>query len=205
MVSWKWGRISNVTVAASGLTVPSTGDCALETGWMDRIGDGGDPLQMPATGPIVVEAHLVTVDDGYGTEGSGPWPSSSTENLDEHYATSEAATGFVMHRHQSWAPQESSEYGQAAHYDKLPTVDEGWYVNMYWQDRPDAGTRMILIGPDGRAVVVAAGFETGPGNLDHIGGAAEEVHRYLRTGHLSEMTLGFAADGSLPLGPIVCD
>ena len=76
---------------------------------------------------------------------------------------------------------------------------------MMWASRPPAGTRMIVRDPaTGRAVVAAAGFETGPGNLDHVGGVPEEVHRYLATGHLDELELGFAVDPSLPYGPIDC-
>ena len=189
-----------------GWIEPASGDCSVETSPIDRIGDGGVPLAMPATGPVVLEAHLVTVDDGYGTAGAGPWPATITEGVPEHHATSQGATGFVMHRSQTWAPQESSQFGQAAHYAKLPTQDEGWYVNMMWADRPTAGTRMIVRDPlTGRAVVASAGFETGPGNLDHVGGVPEEVHRYLGSGHLAELELGFAVDQGLPLGPIVCD
>lgn len=187
-----------------GLTVPAAGDCSVESGWLDRVGDGGVPLQMPATGPIVMEAHLVTVDDGYGALASDPWPQSITEGIEVHHAVSQAATGLVMHRSQPWAPQEGCEFGQAAHYHKLPVLDEGWYVNMYWQDRPDPGTRMIVADGTGRALVAAAGYETGPGNLEHVGGTTEEVHHYFGTGHLSELTLGFAVDQDLPLGPIVC-
>ena len=55
-----------------------------------------------------------------------------------------------------------------------------------------------------RAVVVAAGYETGPGDLTRIGGTTEEVHYYLGTAHNSEMTLGIASDQSLPFGPMRC-
>ena len=160
---------------------------------------------MPATGRIVLEAHLVTIEDGYGTAGSGPWPHAIREGIPEHYLTSEAATGFVMHRGEPWAPEENSDFGQGAHFAKLPVVDEGWYVNMMWSTRPEDGTRMILSDPtSGRAVVVAAGFETGPGNLDWVGGTVEEAHHYLGTTHGSELTLGFAVDQDLPLGPVEC-
>jgi hypothetical protein len=189
------------SIAIDALPV-SSGDCSMESGWMDRVGDGGEALEMPATGPIVMEAHLVTIDDGYGSSSSDTWPQSITESIDSHYALSQDSTGMVMHRSQSWAPQEGCEYGQGSYGHKLPVEDEAWYVNMYWSDRPDPGTRMILQGTDGRAVVVASGYETGPGNLDHIGGTTEEVHRYLGTGHGSTLTLGFAVDQDLPLGPV---
>jgi len=182
-----------------------SGSCEVDSGWLDRVGDDGVTLEMPATGPMAMEAHLVTTDDGYGSSTSDPWPQSITESIPDHYRLSEDATGFVMARNQPWAPQEGCEYGQGACGSKLPSGDEAWYVNMYWADRPDGGTRMILHNDEGRAVVVAAGYETGPGNLDYVGGTVEEVHHYLGTGHSSTLTLGFAVDDSLPLGPIECD
>jgi hypothetical protein len=186
-----------------GYVIPEPGSCAMETGWLDRVGTSVD-LAMPATGPVVMEAHLVTVEDGFGTSASGDWPNSYTEGLDGHYERAGETSGMFFDRSQVWCPQESSEYGQAAYGSKLPIEDETWYVNMYWSDRPDAGTRMILQKSDGTAVVVAAGYETGPGDLDNVGGVGEEVHTYLGTGHESVLTLGFAVDQTLPLGPIAC-
>ena len=78
---------------------------------------------------------------------------------------------------------------------------------MYWRStvRPARGTRMILRLPGtSRAVVVAAGYETGPGDLTWVGGTPEEPHFYLGTGHGSLMTIGIATDPTLPLGPRVC-
>lgn len=185
--------------------VPQTGDCAVKSGSIRRVGDNGDALAMPATGPVVLEAHLVATDDGYGTESTDEWPQSSHEGLSDHYVRGGTATRIAMHREQNWAPQENCEFGQSANGDKLPREDEGWYVNMYWSDRPAGGTRMILRTADGRAVVASAGWETGPGDLEHIAGTSEEAHFYLGTGHLSEMTVGFAEDASLALGPIRCE
>ncbi len=183
-----------------GFVIPNVGSCAMLDTPIGRY-NTDDLLSMPATGPIVLEAHLVTEDDGFGES----WPESSTDGLDAHYAQSQVTTAFIMHREQDWAPQEGCEYGQGAWGSKLPEEDEGWYVNMYWTDRPDPGTRMILTSPEGRSVVTAAGYETGPGDLEHIAGTTEEVHFYMGTGHLDTMTVGFAADNTLPLGPIVCE
>jgi hypothetical protein len=195
---------SGAATITIGAVPVATGDCTMQTGWIDRVGDGGETLAMPATGRIVLEAHLVDVDDGYGTSASDPWPQTITESILDHYRISQQATGFVMARNQPWAPQEGCEFGQGSGGSKLPTEDEGWYVNMYWSDRPDRGTRMILQDETGRALVVAAGYETGPGNLDWVGGTTEEVHHYMGTGHGSELTLGFAVDQGLPFGPIDC-
>lgn len=187
-----------------GLSVPSRGDCEMQVGLMPRVNDGGVSLPMPATGPIVKEAHLVTDQE------PEPYPQSPDDQLAEHYVLSQSATGFVMHRQSSWAPLEGGHfYGAGIGSPQLlPVTHEAWYVNMYWRSaaRPERGTKMILQEPGGsRAVVVAAGYETGPGNLAHIGGAPEEVHFYMGTDHLSELTLGMAVDPGLPLGPRECN
>jgi len=66
---------------------------------------------------------------------------------------------------------------------------------------------MILRLPNdpSRSVVVAAGYETGPGNLSNVAGTTEETHFYLGTTHQSEMTIGIATDQSLPFGPRLCN
>ena len=186
-----------------GFAAPSSGPCGMEIGIMKRVGDGGDHLPMPATGPIVLEAHLVTQEE------PKPYPTTSTDELAAHYVLSQSQTGFVMYRSQKWAPLEGgSFYGAGIGSPTLfPVVDEGWYVNMYWtkESRPDRGTRMIFRVPGtDRAVVVAAGYETGPGNLKHIGGTPEETHFYLGTGHLSALQLGIATDQTLEFGPRRC-
>jgi hypothetical protein len=187
-----------------GFIVPSEGKCEQEAGIMERVGDGGDHLLMPATGPVVLEAHLVT------NEEPPPYPATSTQKLLGHYELSQLQSGLVMHRTQHWAPLEGgSFYGAGISSPTLfPVLDEHWYVCMYWTNgsRPERGTRMILREPGGqRAVVVAAGYETGPGNLDNIAGTTEETHFYLGSGHKSTLTLGIAMDQDLPLGPRQCD
>ena len=186
-----------------GLYQPSEGPCGMEVGEMPRVGDGGETLVMPATGPMVMEAHLVTQEE------PEPYPSTATEELEAHFVLSQSVTGFVMFRQQVWAPLEGGNfYGCGIGSPALfPVLDEGWYVNMYWtsQARPPRGTRMIVRQPNSqRAVVVAAGYETGPGNLANIGGTTEETHYYLGSSHKSVLALGIAEDQSLPLGPRRC-
>lgn len=186
-----------------GFLRPSQGACAMQTGVMPRVGDNGNSLAMPATGPMVLEAHLVTQEE------PPPYPTTATDQLAAHYALSQARTGLVMHRTQPWAPLEGGTfYGAGIGSPTLfPVEHEGWYVNMYWTSaaRPPRGTKMILrAGTALRAVVVAAGYETGPGNLSFIGGTPEESHFYLFTDHGSVMTLGIAVDQSIPYGPREC-
>lgn len=160
-------------------------------------------LRTPTTGPMVKEAHLVTVEDDFG----GGWPGSFTDEIERHYALSEAATGYAMDRGEPWAPagEGGSEFGQSAYGRPLPVLDEAWYVNMYWRRRPPAGTRLLIQIPEtGRAVVAAGGYETGPGANTAIGGVTEEIHDHLGTGHRDVLLLGFLVDQTLPLGPIDC-
>lgn len=198
------------------LNIVTNGNCAVETSdiqmfWRTCAStvdcyevDGERFLRMPATGPVVREAHLVTTDEAFPAD----WPASSREGLDAHYALSERATGYAMDRGEAWAPagEGGSRWGQGSTGAPVPVLDEAWYVNMYWRTRPRAGTRIIVTNPsNGRAVVASGGFETGPGANTAIGGAVEEIHHYLGTTHLSTLTFGFAVDQGLPLGPIVCD
>ena len=187
-----------------GFIEPSSGACGMETGSMPRVNDNGNTLQMPATGPVVMEAHLVTQDE------PPPYPQTDTDELAAHYALSQSRTGLVMHRTQVWAPKEGGGTFFGAGIGSpttFPVIDEGWYVNMYWTAaaRPARGTRMILRLPSSnRAVVVAAGYETGPGDLSAVGGTPEESHFYLGTSHRSTIQLGIATDQTLPFGPRTC-
>jgi hypothetical protein len=64
---------------------------------------------------------------------------------------------------------------------------------------------MLVYNPaNGRAVVTAAGYETGPGSSLRIGGACEEVHDHLETSHRSKLLMAFLVDQTLPFGPIEC-
>lgn len=160
-------------------------------------------LRTPAHGPVVKEAHLVTDAEAF-PEG---WPIAARDAIDRHYAISEATTAYAMPRREPWAPagEGGSEWGQSAHARPLPVLDEAWYVNQYWRQRPPPGTRMIVYNPaNGRAVVAAGGYETGPGAHTAIAGASEEIHHHLGTTHRDPLLVGFAADPALPLGPIDC-
>ena len=168
--------------------------------------DGGSTttsLRTPAFGPVVKEAHLVTTADDL----PGGWPTSFWDGIEDHYALSEAVSGYHAVRTEPWAPnaEGNAYHGQGATGAPIPALAEAWYVNMYWRDRPAGGTPMLVVNPFNRRVVVAAaGYETGPGSNTAIGGAAEEVHHHLGSVHRDRLVMGFAADDTLPLGPIDC-
>lgn len=175
-------------------------DCAVQTHT-----DGVDYpfLHTPSVGAVVKEAHLVTTAEDFG----GGWPGSFTDQIDRHYDVTEAASGYAMDRTEPWAPagEGGSEFGQGSTGAPIPPDAETWYVNMYWRDRPAQGHRMILFNPfSGEAVVAAAGYETGPGSNTAIGGASEEIHDVLGTIHRSDIVMAFAADQTLPFGPLDC-
>ncbi len=179
--------------------------CAPGPNALDCRDDGTDRfLRVPSLGPVVGEAHLVTVDEPFAGNG---WPTALRDQIDRHYAISEAATGYVMTRDEPWAPEGEggSHWGGGATGQKLPVLDEAWYVNMYWRSRPPRGRRMLVVEPwSGRAVVAAGGWETGPGSNTAIGGAVEEVHHHLQSGHRDDLVMAFLSDETLPLGPITC-
>ena len=186
-----------------------SGRCALEVFDMDRVNDGGRPLPMPATGKIVKEAHLVTVADQAANSGKSWWPSTSSEYLAEHKARTATQTGISYSRTERWAPagEGGCEYGQGSTGAALPDAAEPWYVCMYWRGahRPAPGTRYLVVNPaTGKAIVAAAGYETGPGDLSRVGGAVEEIHHLMGTVHLGTLTFGELSDQSLPYGEIDC-
>lgn len=161
-------------------------------------------LATPSIGPVVQEAHLVTTDEDFPGDG---WPTALRDQIARHYTISEAATGYTMTRGEPWAPEGEggSHWGGGATGQKLPVLDEAWYVNMYWRDRPARGRRLLVVEPwSRRAVVAAGGWETGPGSNTAIGGAAEEIHDHLGTSHRDPLVMGFLSDDTLPLGPISC-
>ncbi len=204
------------TLTVSLRPLPGGGDCAmvdedLEMHWrgcdpaVDCFEDGGARyLRTPATGPVVMEAHLVTVDEDF----DGGWPSAFHDRIERHYGVSGVASGYAMDRGEPWAPagEGGSEFGQGSTGRPVPVLDEAWYITMYWRRRPPGGTRMIVHNPaNGRAVVASAGWETGPGANTAVAGVTEEIHHHLGTGHRESLTVGFAAAADLPLGPIDCD
>jgi hypothetical protein len=177
-------------------------NCAMLGDSLQRIG-ASKPLSMPATGQVVKEAHLVTNQEF--TDGS--WPQSFTDGILSHYGISEAGTGYLMDRTEPWCPccEPSNEYGQGSSV-RPPVEAEAFYICMRWASAPPRGQRYIVFnGKTGKAVVAAAGYENGPGDLSRIGGACEEIHHHIETSHLSVFTFGVAADQNLPYGPITCE
>src|SRR5690606_22707430 len=90
--------------------LPDDGPCALSVEAIARIGTTELP-DVPASGAVVLEPQLVTEEDWAFT---GAWPTSLTDQIPEHSALSENASGSAMDRAEPWAPccQPSNKNGQ---------------------------------------------------------------------------------------------
>lgn len=200
--------------------IADSSKCAMKSELLARIG-ANEPLQMPATGQVVQEAHLVTKEEAEGQKGyAGDWPScpvpaeqySCKDGISTHYSVTNAVSGFdstQFQLSQPWAPccEPSNNFGQGSS-SKPPAAAEAWYINMRWTgaNSPTPGKRYLVFNPfTGGAIVAAAGYENGPGDVSRIGGASEEIHMTLGTTHLSTLTFGEMTNGqALPYGPINC-
>ena len=182
--------------------LPDSGKCGLVPTKIThkKVGE----MQLPITGRVVKEAHMMT-DHDWSLHGR--WPTSFTEFLAEHRAYSAKWTG--INDGNEWCPKDEGgcQYGQGATSNPVPWKAEAWYVCMYWVNgtKPEPGTRFLVVNPQtGKTVVTAAGYETGPGDANTIGGAVYEIHYTLGTDHMSTLTYGQMKDQSLEYGPIDC-
>lgn len=180
--------------------IKDTSNCAMKHQAIRRIGTS-ELLSMPATGKVVAEDHLVTNEE-FGTS----WPNGLRDGIENHYSLSEPF--YQMNRSKPWCPccEPSNEYGQGSTAKPSPEA-ETFYVNMRWASgEVSRGEKYIIFNAiTGKAIVAAAGYENGPGELSNIGGASEEIHDYLQTSHLSTFTFSSAINQDLEYGPIDCN
>ena len=187
--------------------LPDSGICGLNKGVMNRINTPSQ-IDMPATGKVVQEAHMVTDEDQKRNGGSNWWPSTINEGLAAHKAKSKEFTGIEYGGEWCPAGEGDCEYGQGSTGKAIPWKAEAYYVCMYWtsKSKPKPGTRYLVVNPvTGKAVVAAAGYETGPGDGSKIGGAVYEVHQKLGTSHNSVLTFGEMKNQTHEYGPIDCE
>ena len=186
--------------------LPDSGKCGLAQTTINRY-NTPSRIDLPQTGKIVKEAHMVT-DHDQAVHGDGWWPTSSRENLEEHKRYTAQITGFTSPGAEAWCPagEGDCQYGQGSTGVAVPALAEAWYVCMYWKNKPTKGTRFLVMNPaNGKAVVAAAGYETGPGDGTRLGGAVEEIHEYCGTSHLGTLMFAELKDQTLPYGVISCD
>lgn len=188
--------------------IPDSGKCGMKRSTMKRRKTCGE-VQMPATGPVATEAHLVTDYDRslYDKDGKLWWPANQEEHIDTHKAHTDELFGTGTSSGAKWCPAEGGNIGSGSSGKFVPADAEAWYINMNWDSstKPAKGTRYLVIDPvSGKTVVAAAGYETGPGSCDRMGGAVYEIRKYTSTDHGDTMTFGELSKQDFPFGPINC-
>ncbi|MBO4351722.1 MAG: hypothetical protein J6A01_12385 [Proteobacteria bacterium] len=194
--------------------IPDSSKCGMVPKVMKRSNDS-NPLQMPVVGPVGRESHLVTTYDQEKHGGSSWWPKDAwdKDSLKIHKDHTIEMYGSVIsygdhEGDNKWCGCNSSgQCGHASYGKALPPDAEAWDVNMYWvkETRPAAGTRYLAFNPaNGKAVVAAAGYETGPAKATSMGGAVPEIHNYFGTQNGYPMLFGELKTQTYEYGPINC-
>ena len=194
--------------------IPDSSKCGMVPKIMKRSNDD-NPLQMPVVGPVGRESHLVTTYDQEKHGGSSWWPTDAWDSasLKIHKDHTKEMYGDVIsygdhEGDNKWCSCNSKKQcGHASYGKALPPDAEAWDVNMYWvkETRPAAGTRYLAFNPaNGKAVVAASGYETGPSKATSMGGAVPEIHNYFGTSNGYPMLFGELKIQDYPYGPIDC-
>ncbi len=179
-------------------------------------GPGGSwerTITLPCTGCFVEESHYSTTQESF-PEGR-KFPKTKDENILPHlqrsyplYRVYDPEMSFeALYRnswHKVWTPPEGWEYGQGSVGEIRPTPEEElWFMTMMWApgEKPPVGTKFLLRA-NNRQIVVVAGYETGPGDKQYLGGITREVHAWLRTNNESLIEIQLLVDQSVKIGPI---
>ena len=175
-------------------------------------------ISLPDTGRFVEESHYVTMQDSFPD--GRLFAETDTERISIHLERSlklfqqydSTATLEQLYHHkwqQIWTPAEHGHIGQGAIGDRqrelLTPETELWLLTMMWATgtRPEPGTKFLLEANE-RSVVVVAGFETGPGREQYLGGVTPEVHAWLGTDNNSRIKVSLLRDQQVPIGPVRC-
>jgi len=174
---------------------------------------------LPQSGTFVRESHLASIQDTFPQ--NRLFPRSKIENINLHINRScnlllknylfvqsvdDCAEIYSYTWDREWTPPESGKAGQGSVGDLKPSViQEMWSGNMYWtkNSKPRPGEK-FLVSNRGLNVVIAMGFETGPGQAEFLGGLQPEVMWYLGADNKSSMRLGRLNDQNLAYGPVLC-
>jgi len=176
----------------------TSGNCKIKKESIE-IKDRGQ-VSLPATGVIAAEEHLVTKEENFQ-------PENTKDRIERHYQITEQAIGRPINHVRSWTKAEGGgSIGGGSSPNRPPAAVEPWIVNMNWSSRPPEGTKMIIRNPqNGKTVVAAAGYETGPSDKTYLFGAQGEALQAIGAVTGTTVEVGFAEDQSLPFGPIKCN
>ncbi|MEO0778137.1 MAG: hypothetical protein AAF146_16335, partial [Bacteroidota bacterium] len=175
-------------------------------------------LVLPARGYFAQESHYLTNADELASGAS--FPQDVGEGIEAHlerslllyqqYAPETSLADLYPNEWQrSWTPSEMGAIGQGSigrrQLEILEPATELWLLAMMWErgQRPAVGT-LFLVRANNRAVVVVAGYETGPGPERYLGGLTPEVHHWLGTNAHRPIEIYRLPDGNFPVGPVHC-
>ncbi|MDJ0597684.1 MAG: TIGR02594 family protein [Crocosphaera sp.] len=173
-------------------------------------------VTLPIQGRFVEESHYATKQDNFPGNPNPNFPKSATEGIDKHLRrsaqlyqqydpSSDVDTLYQTNWQTVWTPPEGGLHGQGSVGNLKPTVaEEMWFLTMMWanaNEKPSPGTK-FLISANNRHVVVVAGYETGPGSQQYLGGVTREVHAWLGTNNSSYLEIRYLKDQSVPIGPV---
>lgn len=170
-------------------------------------------VKLPAIGKFVEESHYCTTEDDF--RNGRLFAVSKDELMDRHLARSlklyqtydSSVSEESIYNHswnREWTPPEGGEWGQGSVGDVKPSPEEElWLITMMWapNTKPKIGTKFLL-SANGRHVVVVAGYETGPGSEEYLGGVTCEVHSWLQTNNSSQIEVAYLKNQDVPLGPV---
>ncbi|TAK43253.1 MAG: hypothetical protein EPO28_06180 [Saprospiraceae bacterium] len=175
-------------------------------------------VTLPMAGRFVEESHYVTDKDEF--PGGRLFAKTSNEGMERHLMNSlelyrkydpsitfDELYGQPWQR--KWTPAENGQIGQgsigAIQTELLSSEDEMWLLTMMWgkNQKPEPGTKFLLRA-NGKSVVVAAGFETGPSDKLYLGGITREVHKWLGTNNQSRIEISLLKFQDVKSGPVNC-
>lgn len=216
MKNWKLAALAAfLAVGILSCTTAPTKSPVLEPGRCQVVDETrslvGREMKMPAKGYFVLESHLATTEDDFPA--GRLFPKDSTEGMDGHLARScgllggvDCAQVYSTKWHRVWTPPEGGKAGQGSVGDRKPTPEQEMFSgNMFWAfgTKPQPG-ELWLVKANGKAVVIAMGFETGPRSPDFLGGLQGEVLHALGATSKTEIELGRLVDQGMNLGPVNC-
>lgn len=175
-------------------------------------------IDLPAEGHFVGERHYVTRQDSFPAGRS--FPIGMEEGIETHLArslnyyqafdsTMTLDSLYSATWEREWTPAEGGAIGQGAigarQVDLLHPSTELWLMTMMWAAgrRPAIGTKFLLKA-NGKAVVVVAGYETGPGSSAYLGGVTTEVQHWLQATNETMIQVSYLRDQTLAPGPVDC-
>lgn len=200
------------------VALPALASCEVQPTTVERAHGRRwqDSIELPRAGRMFLESHLATAADSFGAnafpqdiqEGIPAHLERECAELQRHGANALGCTDvYISKYHRVWTPAEGGAAGQGARGALKPTVEqELWTMNMMFKTLPPAGQKWLLCNEAGdRCVVAAAGFETGPGDQNLLGGVQGAVHWYLHTNNQTPVVVrGPLKDQRLPFGPVSC-